>query len=163
MAVYTIAGSKFEVGSVAVALKSADFIASDLTTPLAAALEVMEPETFGTLSDAWDTEDFANVTSARTRVFKTMRKGSTFELICGLDPTDAGQLAMRAAYLETGNRAFRLTLADKPATGAAPKNSTRSFIGTVLNVEDDPSGKIGKVKFTVQVNSNIILTHASPT
>lgn len=67
---------------------------------------------------------------------------------------------MRAAYATRDNYALRLTLADKPATGASPKNSTRTFVGTVMNVEDDPSGKIGKVKFTVQINSNIVITHA---
>lgn len=162
MAVYSIPGSKFELGA-AVALKSADFVAGDFTTPLTAPAVVGEPETLGSLSDTWEGEDFGNVTDGRIRTLKTMRKGSTMELTCGLDPTDEGQLAMRAAHAAKDNYAMRLTLADKPATGASPKNSTRSFIGLVLNVEDDPSGKIGKVKFSVQINSNIVPTHASPT
>lgn len=162
MAVYAIPGSKVELGAV-VALKSADFVAGDFTTPMTTPAVVGEPETLGSLSDTWETEDFGNVTDGRIRTIKTMRKGSTMELTCGLDPTDAGQLAMRAAHAAKDNYAMRLTLADKPSTGASPKSSTRSFVGTVLNVEDDPSGKVGKVKFSVQINSNIVLTHASPT
>ncbi|NBZ87906.1 hypothetical protein [Stagnihabitans tardus] len=165
MAVYTIAGSKFEVG-IAGPLQNTDYVAADFTgatKPLSAVNEVGEPETFGTVSDPWDTEDFTNVTYARTRVFKTVRKGSTVELTCGLDPTDTGQIFMRTAYAATLNYGFRLTLADKPTSGATPKNSTRMFMGTVINVEDDPSGKIGKVKFTIQINSNIVRTDASPT
>lgn len=162
MAVYAIAGSKVELGAV-VATKSADFVAGDFTTPMTAAAVVGEPETLGSLSDAWEGEDFGNVTDGRTRTIKTMRKGSTMELTHGLDPTDAGQLAMRAAYLTKDNYAVRLTLSDKPSSGASPKSSTRTFVGLVMNVEDDPSGKIGKVKFTVQINSNIVVTHASPT
>jgi len=160
MATYTIAGSKFEIGA-AVALKNADFVAGDFTAPLATAAEVGEPETFGAVSDTWETEDFTNVTSMRTRVVKTVRKGGTFELTCGIDPLDAGQLAMRAALAVAGNFAFRFSFSDKPAAGASPKNSTRLFVGAVLSAEDDPSGKIGKVKFTVQINSNLIVTHAS--
>lgn len=162
MALYSTTGCKFEIGA-AVALKSADFVTADFTTPLAAAAVVGEPETFGSPSDEWETEDFGNVTDGRKRVFKIMRKGKAFELTCGLDPTDAGQLAMRAAFEAAGNFAMRFTFADKPATGASPKNSTRSFVGLVLGCEDDPGGKIGKVKFTIQPNSNILITHASAT
>jgi hypothetical protein len=162
MAVFAIAGSLFELGA-AVATKSADFLAADFTTPMTAPAIVGEPETIGAVSDAWEVEDFGNVTDGRIRSIKTMRKGSTFELTCGLDPLDAGQLAMRTAWAARANYAMRMTLADKPATGASPKNSTRTWVGTVLNVEDDPSGKLGKVKFTVQINSNILVTHASAT
>ena len=162
MPVYSIVGSKVEVGA-ALALKSADVVAADFTTSLAAAQTVGEPETIGTVADTWESEDFGNVTDGRIRTIKTMRKGSTMELTCGLDPTDAGQLAMRAAHAATGNYALRLTLADKPATGASPKHSTRTFVGAVLGCEDDPSGKVGKVKFSIQINSNIVVAHASAT
>ncbi len=162
MSVYAIPGSKFELGA-ALATKSADFAAGDFTTPMTTPSVVGEPETLGSLSDGWESEDFGNVTDGRIRTVKTMRKGSTMELTCGLDPLDAGQIAMRAAHASAGNYAMRLTLADKPATGASPKNSTRTFVGLVMGVEDDPSGKLGKVKFTMQINSNIVVTHASPT
>lgn len=162
MGVYSIAGSKFEVGAV-VALKATDFVAADFTAPMTGAKEVGEPETLGSMSDPWETEAFTNVTNARTRKVKTVKAGSTVEITCGADPADAGQLAMRAAKETQDNYAMRLTLADKPASGSTPKNSTRSFIGLVTNVEDDPSGKIGKVKFTIEINSNIVATHASAT
>lgn len=163
MPTYVITGSKFELGAV-VALKSADFIAADFTTPLTAATEVKEPKTLGAPADEWATAEFANVTDGRSRVYKVMRKGKSFELTCGLDPTDAGQLAMRAAFEALiSNYAMRFTFADKPVTGASPKNSTRLFVGSVTGVEDDPSGEIGLVKFTIQPNSNIVLTHASAT
>lgn len=162
MPVYSIAGSLFAIGA-AIATKSADFVTADFTTAMNAPATVGEPETLGAMSDAWEVEDFGNVTDGRIRSIKTMKKGSTVELTCGLDPTDAGQIAMRAAHAATGNYAMRLTLADKPAAGASPKNSTRTFVGLVLNVEDDPSGKLGKVKFTIQINSNIVATHASAT
>lgn len=163
MAVYKITGSKFEIG-LATALKSVDFIAADFTAPMAAPVTVGEPKTLGAPVDEWQTEDWSNVTSGRITTLKIIRKGKSFDLVCGLDPTDAGQLAMRAACDAIDNNyAMRLTFADKPATGASPKNSTRSFVGAITLVEDDPSGAIGMVKFSIQPNSNIVLTHASPT
>lgn len=163
MAVYAITGSKFELGAV-VAMKSADFITADFTTPLAAAVEVKEPKALGAPSDEWQTGEFGNVTDGRVRVLKVMRKGKAFELVCGLDPLDAGQIAMRAAFdALISNYAMRFTFADKPVAGASPKNSTRVFLGAVTAVEDDASGEIQLVKFTIQPNSNIIVTHASAT
>lgn len=160
MAVFSIKGSKFEIGA-AVALKAADFVAADFTEPLSSATEVKEPETFGVIGDEWALEDFTNATTGRTVAVKFSRKGKGIEFTFGADPADAGQLAMRAASESEGNFAFRFTMADKPATGAEPKNSTRLFVGSVIACDDDPSGKIGKVKFTVQPNSNIVPTHAS--
>ena len=163
MAVFTIVGSKFELGAV-VALKSADFVAVDLTTPLVAAVEVKEPKTLGRPADEWGTAEFTNVTDGRTRVFKMFRKGKAFDYVCGLDPLDAGQIAMRAAFeAPASNYAMRFSFADKPATGASPKNSTRAFVGSVIGVDDGEGDDIGCVKFTIQPNSNIIVTHASAT
>ena len=76
MAVFAVAGSTVEVGAV-VALKSADFIAGDFTTPMTSASIIGEPESIGATSDVWETEDFGNVTDGRIRTIKTMRKGST--------------------------------------------------------------------------------------
>lgn len=162
MATYAMVGAKFELGA-ALATKAADFVAADFTTPLTAPATVGEPESYSSVTDTWESEDFTSVSDGRTRTIKTTRKGGAFELVCGLDPLDAGQLAMRAAHAARDNYAMRFTFSDKPATGAAPKNSTRTFVGLVIGVEDDASGKIGKVKFTVQVNSNVLVTHASAT
>lgn len=162
MAVYTTAGSKVEIGAV-VAQKSGDYVAADFTAALASAKVLGEPEAIGAVSVPWETEEFKSVTDGRTRVFKTVRKGSTFELTCGADPTDAGQLALRAAYETQDQYAVRLSFGDKPSTGASPKPSTRVFGGLVMEVSDDQSGGVGKVKFTIQVNSNVVATHASAT
>jgi hypothetical protein len=162
MAVYSIITSKVEIGA-AVAMKSADFIAADFTTPLTAAVEVKEPKTLGSVMDEWGTTEFSNVTDGRTRTLKLFKKGKPVELVFGNDPTDAGQLAVRAAALVDANYAFRMSFGDKPASGASPKPSTRLFIGTILSVEDDPSGEHHVLKVTIQPNSNIIATQASAT
>jgi hypothetical protein len=162
MAVYSLIGSKFELGAV-VALKSADFLAADFTTPMTAAVEVKEPQTFGIFADEWTTSEVASVTDGRVRTLKHMRKGKPCEISFFIDPLDAGQLALRAAALTRDNYAMRLTLADKPATGASPKSSTRLFVGTITNVDDDASGTEGVMKVTIQPNSNLVVTHASAT
>lgn len=79
MTVFAIVGSKVELGA-AVALKSADFVTADFTTPMTSPAVVGEPETLGSISDAWEGEDFGNVTDGRIRTIKTMKKGSTMEL-----------------------------------------------------------------------------------
>lgn len=162
MATFSTKGMTFAIGAV-VALKAADFVLADFTTPLTAATDVGEPETLAIAGDEWTTEDFVNVTTGRAITVKTGRKAKAMEFQHGLDPLDAGQLAIRAACNAETNFAFRLTFADKPLAGAAPKNSTRLFVGSVVMVDDDASGKIGKFKFTIQPNSNIFVTHASAT
>jgi hypothetical protein len=162
MPAYSMTGSKFEIG-LAVLLKSADFSTADLATAIAAGVEVKEPKTFGTLGDEWQSTEFGNVTDGRVRTYKTLRKGVPFEYTCALEATDPGQLAMRAAWIVDANYAMRFTFSDKPVAGASPRNSTRTFVGMVLKIEDDASGELGMVKFTVQPNSNIIVVNASPT
>lgn len=162
MAVYTTAGSKVEIGAV-VAQKSGDYVAGDFTTALASAKTVGEPESIGAVSVPWETEEFKSVTDGRTRTFKAVRKGATFELTCGLDGSDAGQLALRAAYETQDQYAVRVSLGDKPSSGASPKPSTRVFAAMVMECSDDASGGVAKVKFVLQINSNVVATHASAT
>jgi hypothetical protein len=162
MGVYSVTGSKFELGAV-IASKSTDYIAGDFTTALAAALEVKEPKTIGALADEWTTSEFTSVTDGRTRTLKLFKKGKAVELVCGYDPLDAGQIALRAASAVGSDYAFRVSFGDKPLTGASPKPSTRIFAGTVLSFEDDPSGEHHTIKFVIQPNSNILATNASPT
>lgn len=165
MAIYAIVGSKFVIGA-AVALKSVDWVSADFTTPLTGALEVKEPQTLGVYGDAWGLAEFTGVTEGRTKARKTTRKAKDIELTFALDPTDAGQLAMRAAHAATSDYAMKLELADKPATGASPKNSTRSFIGLVLEADDDVTDAetgVQLLKVIIRPNSNILPTNASPT
>ncbi len=162
MAFYSIVGSKVEIG-LALAQKSADFVAADFTTALTAAPVIGEPRTIGTIADEWSTTEGTNVTDGRTRVLKLFKKGKPVELSFALDPVDAGQIACRAAALVAGDYAFRISFGDKPATGGSPKPSTRTFIGAVLMVEDDPSGETHMFKVTIQPNSNMIVVAASAT
>ena len=162
MPAYSITGSKFELG-LAVLLKSADFTTADLATALAGLVEVKEPKTFAVFADEWQTAEFGNVTDGRVRTYKYLRKGMPVELTFAIEAIDAGQLAMRAAWIADANYAMRFTFSDKPVSGASPRNSTRTFVGTVLKIEDDASGELGMMKVTIQPNSNILVVHASPT
>lgn len=159
MAFYSIKGSKWSIGT-ALAMKSADFIAADFSAIVFT--EIKEPETMGTIGDTFAELAFDNVTDGRTKVVKGNRKAGAIELTFALDPTDAGQLALRAAFLSESDFVFRCELADKPTTGATPKNSTRTFIAKVMSCNDTTDG-IGKLVATLQPNSNVVITHASPT
>lgn len=163
MPVYSLTGMKFSIGT-ALALKAGDFVAADFSAVVFT--EVKEPETLGTYGDTFAGVTFDNVTDGRTKTYKGQRNASAIELTFGLDPTDAGQLALRSAFLDrVQDFAFRLELADKPTTGATPKNSTRTFVGKVMSLSDDVSdvGSVGKLKVTIQPNSNVVVAHASPT
>ncbi len=165
MAVYGIVGAKFVIGAV-VALKSVDWVAGDFTTPLTGALEVKEPQALGTYGDEWGLAEYTGVTEGRTKTAKTTRKAKDIEVSFFLDPTDAGQLALRAAQLVRSDYAMRIEFADKPASGASPKNSTRSFVGLVLECDDDitdAESGLQLLKVKLRPNSNIVPTNASPT
>ncbi|AWB48890.1 hypothetical protein HYN69_10600 [Gemmobacter aquarius] len=159
MAFYSIKGSKWSIGG-ALAMKSADFVSGDFTSQTW--VEIKEPEVMGAIGDTFAELAFDNVTDGRTKVAKGNRKAGAIELTFALDPTDPGQLALRAAFLSESDFAFKIELADKPTAGAAPKNSTRMFIAKVMACNDTTDG-IGKLVATLQPNSNLVVTHASPT
>ena len=54
-------------------------------------------------------------------------------------------------------------IADKPAAGASPKNSTRLFIGMVMNSPEEFGGAndVTKVNLAIQPNSNVVRVAAS--
>lgn len=159
MTVFTVKGSRWSIGG-ALALKAADFVAADFTSQTWAVIG--EPETLGTVGDTFEELTFSNVTEGRAKTYKGPRKAEPIELTFGLDPTDAGQLALRAAFLSESDFAFRLELSDRPATGAAPKNSTRLFVAKVMSLRDTTDG-FGKLVVSLVPNGNIVTTHASPT
>lgn len=160
MAVYAVAGAKIEIGGI-VATKATDHVAGDFTTALGVgtAKTVGEAETIGAIADAWEVEEFVSVTDARARQIKLFRKGKPFEVTCGADSADAGQVALRAACNAKDTFALRVTFADK-ITGAGT-GSTRTFVVSVTDVDDDLSGKVAKVKFVMQPLSNILATVAT--
>lgn len=163
MAIYSMKGAKLSIG-LAVAMKSGAWVASDFTTPLTTKSEIKEPETLAMAGEEFAETAFENVTDGTVRVLKGARKGSLMEFTHGHDYADAGQLAVKAAFEAEADYAFEMEWADKPTTGAAPKNSRRMFIGKVMKISDggEASG-VAKFTYSVQLNSNIVRVNASAT
>lgn len=163
MAIYSMKGAKISIG-LAVAMKSGAWVAGDFTTPLTTKTEIKEPETLAAAGEEFAELAFENVTDGTVRVLKGARKGGLLEFTHGHDYADAGQVALKAAFEAETDYAFEIEWADKPTAGAAPKNSRRMFIGKVMKMSDGGEGTgVGKLTYSVQLNSNIVRVNASAT
>ena len=145
-------------------MKSGAWVVADFTTPLTAKTEIKEPETLAAVGEEFAELAFENVTDGTVRVLKGARKGGLLEFTHGHDYADAGQNAVKAAFEAEGDYAFEIEWADKPTSGASPKNSRRLFIGKVMKLSDGGEGTgVGKLSFSVQLNGNIVRVNASAT
>lgn len=161
MAIYSIKGSKVSIGPV-MPIKSTPHVAGDFTGTF---VEIKEPETLGTAADTFAEIAFDNITDGRTKVLKGAAKASPVELTFGADYADAGQIALRTAAAADADYGFKVELADKPSSGASPKNSIRWFIGKVMTISEvfDAVNNVHKLTVSVQPNSNIVAVAASAT
>ncbi|MCU0826134.1 MAG: hypothetical protein MUE52_01705 [Tabrizicola sp.] len=163
MAIYSMKGAKISIG-LAVAMKSGAWVAGDFTTPLTTKTEIKEPETLAAAGEEFAELAFENVTDGTVRVLKGARKGGLLEFTHGHDYADAGQIAVKAAFEAETDYAFEVEWADKPTAGASPKNSRRMFVGKVMKLSDGGEGTgVGKLTYSVQLNSNIVRVNASAT
>jgi hypothetical protein len=76
--------------------------------------EIGETESLGTFGDTSAEIAFDAINSQRTRRRKGARTAGNLELMCGIDYTDAGQLALLAAEKSIYDYAFKILLNDGP-------------------------------------------------
>lgn len=164
MAIYSMKGAKLAIGA-AVAMKAGAWAAADFTTPLTAKTEVKEPETFAVPGEEFNAIEFDNITDGYVKTLKGSRKAAMVEFTHAYDPADAGQIAIMAAFEAEGDYAFELEFADKPTTGAAPKNSRRLWIGKVMKLSTggENGNTVGKLTYGIAINSNVVRVAASAT
>src|SRR5262245_3680132 len=109
--IITASGSQVWIG-VAVAAAQADtlaeFLAMSTWTPIGLIESISE---FG---DESADVTFASIGDGRTRHSKGARDAGTMTLVCGHDPTDAGQAAIELAEQDKSNYAFRIQIPDGP-------------------------------------------------
>jgi len=96
-----------------------------------------ETETLGTYGDTAERIDFTSVKDTYTRSFKGTRSPGEMELTCGLDPTDAGQLALMAAERTDDVYGFEIVFNDAPSGGTPSK---RYFTALVGSINENPEG-----------------------
>jgi len=153
MTVYATAGAKLYIGGTK-SQQAADFTAADFTTETW--VEIGELEGLGSLGDAAEAVNFTAVNGGgRTKTIKGPRSAGTMEVVCGVDPTDAGQLALIAAEKTIHDYSFRLVLNDAPAGGTP---SERLFIAKVMSQTEqfDQANNVMKLNASLGVNSNVV-------
>ncbi|MDF2797515.1 MAG: hypothetical protein K0R85_259 [Devosia sp.] len=162
MARYAVAGCKFFIGG-AVADKGTDFVAADFTSQTW--IEVGEWVTMGDMGDAAADITSQVVGEQRDKHAKGTRNAATMENVFNFDALDPGQIALIAAERSSNNFAFKIELNDKPAVGAAPKNSLRYFIALVNSARETGGGAntLRTLAVSLQPNSNFVRVAASAT
>ena len=82
------------------------------------------------------------------------------DVVCGLDPSDPGQIALIAAERVKGDYAFRVVLADAPVGGTP---SERLFVAQVGSASEqyDTANSVMKLNASLWINSNIVKIAAS--
>lgn len=147
MSIYATNGARFYIGGT-LATKSTDFTEADFTGQTWT--EIGETESLGSVGDTSSEITFDSINASRTRRLKGTRNAGTMEIVCGLDPDDAGQLAAIAAERAAGDYAFRVVLSDGV--------SERMFIAQVGGASEqfDSANSVTKLNLTLWVNSNVV-------
>jgi hypothetical protein len=154
MSVNTAAGSRFFIGTTLAIDET-----SDATAKAAFATdtyeEVGEVEDLGEFGDEAGEAQFTSLADRRVRKFKTTFDAGMIPVVCGDDPSDAGQQAMVAAFASDLDYNFKILLNDQLTISGTPTvqycrgkvMSKRRVVGTVTNVT--------RRRFSVGVNSEI--------
>ncbi|WP_332872068.1 hypothetical protein [Pseudogemmobacter bohemicus] len=136
-----------------------DVLAGDFDDP--EWVKVGETENLGTVGDTAAEITFDGIDANRTKRLKGTRNAGTMEVICGLDYSDAGQLACLAAEKTLHDYAFRLVFNDAPVGGTP---SERMFIAKVASAVEatDAANNVLKLNISLWVNSNSVKINAAP-
>lgn len=157
MTIYATNGAKLHIGGV-LSQKAGDFVEADFSSQTW--VEIGETENLGTVGDEAAEITFDSISANRTRRLKGTRNAGTMAIICGIDPADAGQIALVAAEKTIHDYAFRITFNDAPTSGTP---SMRYFIAKVATAAEalDSANNVMKLNATLWVNSNIVRVDAT--
>ncbi|NPD14469.1 hypothetical protein HOY34_04550 [Xinfangfangia sp. D13-10-4-6] len=158
MGIYATNGAKLYIGGV-ISLPSGDLQQSDFTGETW--VQIKETENLGTVGDTSAEIPFDSIDQNRTRRLKGTRNAGTMEVICGLDYSDPGQLALLAAEKERFDYAFRLVLNDAPPGGTPSERMFAAAVGSVAEAFD-AANNVMKLNASLWVNSNSVKINAAP-
>ncbi len=159
MTIFTTAGTRLYIGGPLPA-KSSDFVEADFASQSSLWVEVDETEGLGSAGDTSAEVTFDGINSGRTRRLKGTKNAGTMDVVCGLDPSDPGQIALIAAERVKGDYAFRVVLADAPVGGTP---SERLFVAQVGSASEqyDTANSVMKLNASLWINSNLVKIAAS--
>ncbi|SKA26363.1 hypothetical protein [Consotaella salsifontis] len=156
---FATAGSKLEIGG-PLAFEGTDFVKADFDTAMASAVVIGGTTNLGSAGDTSSLITSDQIAVSRTRKAKGTRNAGSMEILCDLDYSDPGQLALIAAEKTPHSYAFRLTFNDAPAGGTP---SQRLFVALVMSVSEQLNEANNTVKLatTLEIDSNIVRVAAA--
>lgn len=155
--IYATNGAKLYIGGVKEDTGT-DFTEADFTGETW--VEVKETESLGAVGDTSDEITFSSISQNRTKRLKGTRNAGSMDVVCGIDYSDAGQIALIAAEKTTFDYAFRIVFNDAPEGGTP---SERKFIAKVASQSEalDAANNVMKLTATLWVNSNVVRVNAA--
>lgn len=119
-------------------------------------IEVGEVEDMGEFGDESSDVTFASVGDGRTRHLKGVRDAGTLALVCGRDPLDAGQIALKAAEKTKYSYAIKVQAADAPSEDYT--DSVYYFNAKVMSARDNYGtvDNVVRTTFNLGIDSAII-------
>lgn len=151
MSVKTTSGARFYIGT-------SNAIGSGspaLTYETETWTEVGEVENLGEFGDEATLVNFLSVKDGRTRKLVGSRDAGTLALVCGRDPLDAGQIAMKAAAGTKFDFNFKVVAADAQSEDFT--DSIFYFSGPVASQRNSFGGgdDVTKITFNIGINTSI--------
>jgi len=149
MTVTTASGSKVSIGPTTAAANAAAYAA--LTY-----VPIGEVQNLGEFGDQSNDVTFTSLSDGRVRHLKGARDAGVLALVCGRDPLDAGQVALRAAEKTKFAYAVKIEAAD--ALDANDTNSVFYFHCLVQSARDNfgESDGIVTTTFNLGITTGII-------
>ena len=153
------AHTKLHIGAV-LAADGSDMAAADFTTALAAATEISGTTNLGSTGDTAQLITSDQIGSGRTRKAKGTRNAGSMQLVCDIDMSDPGQIALIAAENTSNSYAFKLEFNDAPAGGTP---SQRLFTAFVMSASEqyDEANSVMKLNSALEIDSNIVRVAAA--
>ncbi|MDG4676180.1 iron ABC transporter substrate-binding protein [Shinella sp. 838] len=119
-------------------------------------VEIGEVEDMGEFGDESSDVTFASVGDGRTRHLKGVRDAGTLALVCGRDPADLGQIALKAAEKTKFSYPIKVQAAD--AISEDYTDSVYYFNAKVMSARDNYGSvdNVVRTNFSLGIDSAII-------
>lgn len=154
---FATAGSKLYIGA-ALAFAGTDLVAADFAAQVWT--QVKGKTDLGSAGDTSQLITSEHIDEARTRKLKGTRNAGSMSVVCDLDYSDAGQLAVIAAEKTKESYAIRLVFNDAPSGGTP---SERLFVAFVMSAAETYSqaNSVQQLNATLEIDSNIVRVAAA--
>jgi len=147
-------GMTLDIGAVKT-FNGTDFLATDFTTGSPTWTKVGGVTNMGTFGDTAELISSKVISEKRVRKAKGTQNAGSQQLVCNLDYSDAGQIALRAAAKAKDTYAFRVTFNDAPAGGTP---SIRYYTALVMSASEqfNEADNVMELHVTLEIDSNIV-------